>query len=55
MNPVMVLPGSNQFFPPILTNIGMITAYAGMGNKDVQDWICQFGWVADINQWGDEV
>ena len=40
---------------PLLTNIGTIHPFRGAPAEDIQEWITQFNWIANINQWTEDV
>ena len=41
-------------FVPFL-NIGGITSFGGTSHENVEDWLRQFDWMANINHWTDEI
>ena len=40
---------------PILTNIGTINTFRGLPNEDIKEWLTQFNWIADVNQWPEDI
>jgi hypothetical protein len=40
---------------PLLTNIGTITPFRGTSAENINEWITQFNWISNINQWTDSV
>ena len=40
---------------PILTNIGTINTFRGLPNEDIREWLTQFNWIADVNQWPEDI
>ena len=39
----------------LLTNIGTINPFKGAPTENIQEWITQFNWIADINHWSEDV
>jgi hypothetical protein len=42
-------------FSPTLTNIGTILPFSGSRMEDARDWITQFEWLADVNNWNSNI
>ena len=40
---------------PLLTNIGTIASFRGAPTENINEWITQFNWISNINQWTDDV
>lgn len=45
------IPGSMT----LLTNIGTINPFRGSPTEDIQEWMTQFNWIANINHWSEDV
>ena len=39
----------------LLTNIGTINSFKGNTTENIQEWLTQFNWVADINKWSEDI
>lgn len=50
-----VNPSFSMGSMPLLTNIGTINPFRGTPTEDIQEWITQFNWIANINQWSEDV
>ena len=53
--PSSVNPTFSMGSMPLLTNIGTINPFRGAPTEDIQEWITQFNWIANINQWTEDV